>query len=155
VVKDEFWAEEVVQESFIKVFRNLKSFKGRSSFKTWFYRIVINEAFKHVRDEKKQVIYKDEISDMEMDSVEEGLDGLNSEEQMVLVQQALKEIAPKESLALRLFYLEGQNTKTIADETGWSEGNVRIILYRARKNMLVVVKKLLLTEFKIEKYGPR
>jgi RNA polymerase sigma-70 factor (ECF subfamily) len=92
---------------------------------------------------------------MEMDSVEEGLDGLNSEEQMVLVQQALKEIAPKESLALRLFYLEGQNTKTIADETGWSEGNVRIILYRARKNMLVVVKKLLLTEFKIEKYGPR
>ena len=143
VVKDEFWAEEVVQESFIKVFRNLKSFKGRSSFKTWFYRIVINEAFQHVRDEKKQVIYKDEISDMEMDSVEEGLEALNSEEQVVLVQQALKEIAPKESLVLRLFYLEGQHTKTIADETGWSEGNVRIILFRARKNMLAVVKKLL------------
>ena len=37
VVKNEFDAEEVVQESFIKVFQHLKSFRGKSDFKTWFF----------------------------------------------------------------------------------------------------------------------
>ena len=148
VVKDEFWAEEVVQESFIKVFKKLKSFKGRSSFKTWFYRIVINEAFQRVREEKKQHLYTNELRDVEFDSVEDSLNGMTPEEQTLLVQEALKLISPKESLVLRLFYLEDQSTKTISDETGWTEANVRVILHRGRKNMLATVEQLMLKEFK-------
>jgi len=148
VVKDEFWAEEVVQESFIKVFQKLKTFKGHSSFKTWFYRIVINEAFQRLREEKKQHVYQEEFREVELDTVEDSLNGLTPEEQAVLVQEALKRIPPKESLVLRLFYLENQSTKTIADETGWTDANVRVILHRGRKNILLVVNQLMLTELK-------
>ncbi|MGQ7870692.1 RNA polymerase sigma factor [Sunxiuqinia sp. sy24] len=148
VVKDEFWAEEVVQESFIKVFQKLKSFKGRSSFKTWFYRIVINEAFQRLREEKKQHLYQNELQETELSSVENNLNGMTPEEQTILVQEALKQIQPKESLVLRLFYLEDQSAKTIADETGWTEANVRVILHRGRKNMLSVVNRLLCNELK-------
>lgn len=148
VVKDEFWAEEVVQESFIKVFQKLKSFKGHSSFKTWFYRIVINEAFQRLREEKKQHLYQDELTETGLDSIEDTLNGMTSEEQTILVQEALKQIRPKESLVLRLFYLEDQSAKTIADETGWAEANVRVILHRGRKNMLSVVNRLLCNELK-------
>ena len=152
VVKDEFWAEEVVQEAFIKVFKNLKSFKGRSSFKTWFYRIVINEAFKRVREEKKPLVFKEELRDVDLSDVENNLLGLNADEQTVLVHEALKVLSAKESLVLRLFYLEGHDTKTISEQTAWSEANVRVILHRARKNMLIVVKKLMHNEFKVESY---
>lgn len=148
VVKDEFWAEEVVQESFIKVFQKLKTFKGHSSFKTWFYRIVINEAFQRIREEKKQHIYQNELQETELDSVEGSLKGLTPEEQTLVVQEALKLIPPKESLVLRLFYLEDQPSKTIADETGWTEANVRVILHRGRKNMLAAVNQLMLKELK-------
>ncbi|HKJ42318.1 MAG TPA: RNA polymerase sigma factor [Sunxiuqinia sp.] len=148
VVKDEFWAEEVVQESFIKVFRNLKLFKGRSSFKTWFYRIVVNEAFQQLRQKKKHLVYKDEFTDTDLD--DENMDEMATEEKRFLVEEALKLISPKESLALRLFYLEDQDSKTISEITGWSEANVRVILHRARKNMLKVVRKLMLKAPKIE-----
>ena len=148
VVKDEFWAEEVVQESFIKVYRNLKSFKGHSSFKTWLYRIVVNESFQRLRQEKKAIVYKDKFPDHELE--EENLEELSPEGKQVLVEEALKILSPNESLALRLFYLEEQDSKTISAITGWSDANVRVILHRARKNMLAVVQKLMSNKPKID-----
>ncbi|MGQ8336775.1 RNA polymerase sigma factor [Sunxiuqinia sp. A32] len=153
VVKDEFWAEEVVQESFIKVFNSLKSFKGKSSFKTWLYRIVINEAFQRLRDEKKEHVYSDKIREYDLDDVDDGFKGLNLEEQEVVVQKALKLISAKESLVLRLFYFDGHDNKTISDETGWSEANVRVILYRARKSLLAVIQEMINKNIKVESYG--
>ncbi len=56
VVKNEFTAAEVVQESFVKAYENLKSFKGESKFSTWLYRIVINESFKIIWKEKRNIL---------------------------------------------------------------------------------------------------
>lgn len=147
IEKDEFWAEEVVLEAFIKAFRKLNTFRGHSSFKTWFCRIVINEAFQRIREEKKHHTYTPNYQECSVDTVEDTLKGLSSEEQIFLVQKALTRISSKESLVLRLFYLEEQDTKTISNETGWSEANVRVILHRGRKNMLAIVEQLMLTEF--------
>lgn len=45
IVKDEQYAEEVTQDAFMKAFTGLKSFNRTAQFKTWFYRIVVNESF--------------------------------------------------------------------------------------------------------------
>lgn len=45
ILKNEFEAKEIVQTAFIKAYTKLDTFKGTSSFATWFYRIIINEAF--------------------------------------------------------------------------------------------------------------
>ncbi len=54
ICRDEFYAEEAVQESFIKMFRKLNKLRDHSSFKAWAYRIVINSSYtvikKHNRD---------------------------------------------------------------------------------------------------------
>lgn len=63
VVKDEFTAADVVQESFVRAFENIKSFRGDSKFSTWFIRIVINESFKVVQ--KKKVVFTDKFYDLE------------------------------------------------------------------------------------------
>jgi RNA polymerase sigma-70 factor (ECF subfamily) len=150
VVKNEFDAEEVVQESFIKAFKNLKSFKGKSEFKTWFYRIVINEAFKRVQKTKKEIILPTGENLPEADDFTNTFRGMNDEEQQVLVAESLKRIPPKESLSLQLFYLEGNNIDEIANITGWSEANVKVILHRARKHLLLVVNMLIEKEHLIE-----
>ena len=150
VVKNEFDAEEVVQEAFIKTFKSLKSFRGKSEFKTWFYRIVINEAFKRIQRTKSEIILPTGQNLPEVEDFTDTFRGMNAEEQRVLVVESLKQIPPKESLSLQLFYLEGNSIDEITNITGWSEANVKVILHRARKHLLLVVNAMIEEEFKIE-----
>ena len=55
IVKDDYKAQEVVQDSFIRAFQHLKSFNQKSSFKTWLYRIVVNESFRHLKKMKRKL----------------------------------------------------------------------------------------------------
>lgn len=150
VVKNEFDAEEVVQEAFIKAFKNLKTFKGKSEFKTWLYRIVINEAFKRLQKEKNDILLRVGQELPEVEDISETFRGMTDDEQKLLVSESLKKIPSKESLSLRLFYLEGNSIGEITDLTGWSEANVKVILHRARKHLLEVVNTMMEREFKIK-----
>ncbi len=151
VVKNEFDAEEVVQEAFIKAFRNLKSFRGKSEFKTWFYRIVINEALKRLRNEKNNILYPIDQNVPDVEDITETFRGLTEEEQKFLVTESLEKIPAKESLSLQLFYLEGHSIKEITNLTGWSEANTKVLLHRARKHLLEVVNTLMDVEIKSNK----
>lgn len=140
VVKDEFTAADVVQEAFVKAFENLKSFKGKSKFSSWFIRIVINESYKIVQ--RNKVKYSDESFELEAISK----DALQEADQKFYVNEVLKIMAPNESLVLRLFYLNENSVKEICEMTGWEESKVKVTLYRARKSMEQKMKKLLNTE---------
>jgi RNA polymerase sigma factor (sigma-70 family) len=142
VVKDAFTAQEVVQDAFIKAFRNLPSFSNRSSFRTWFYRIVVNEALMRLKKEKRELInYTDNIADEAVD--ETTLAALKEEEQVHLINEALQKLPSKESLVLRLFYLQEESIKEVCEVTGWSESNTKVLLHRARKNMLMIMNQLM------------
>lgn len=143
VVKNEFDAEEVVQEAFVKAFKNLKSFRGKSEFKTWFYRIVINESFRRLEKAKNDILLLSGQDLLETEDFADTFRGMNTNEQKVLVTESLKKIPAKESLALQLFYLEGNRIDEITTITGWSEANVKVILHRARKHLLVVVNTMI------------
>lgn len=140
VVKNEYDAEEVVQEAFIKAYKNLASLKEKSNFKTWFYRILINEAFKRFQKIKRETLLpiKENLADME--DAADTFRGMNNEEQIQLVNESLNKIPPKECLVLQLFYFEGNSIEEIKNCTGWSEANTKVILHRARKHLLEVVK---------------
>ena len=142
ILKDEFLAEEAVQDAFIKAFNALDSFAQRSSFKTWFYRIVLNESFLRAKKQKREFLefrpeYDGELPD------ESALRKINQDEQAWLVSEALKRLPDREAVTLRLFYLEEENIKGISEITGWTEANIKVILHRARKSMLGACNKLL------------
>ena len=142
VVKDAFIAQEVVQDAFVKAYKNLSSFGNRSSFRTWFYRIVVNEALMRLKKEKQElVIYTDVLSDEVADEIT--LSGLKEEEQIHLINKALERLPPKESLALRLFYLQEESIKEVCEVTGWTESNTKVLLHRARKNMFKIMNQLM------------
>lgn len=140
VVKDEFTAADVVQEAFVKAFENLKSFKGKSKFSSWFIRIVINESYKIVQ--RNKVKYSDKLFDLE----EVSKDAFKEADQKFYVNEVLKIMAPNESLVLRLFYLNENSVKEICEMTGWEESKVKVTLHRARKSMEQKLKKLLNSE---------
>lgn len=71
---------------------------------------------------------------------------LKEEEQKYYIDLALKRIPSKEGLSLHLFYLEEYSIGEISDITGWSASNVKVILFRARKNIYRELSKLLKIE---------
>lgn len=142
IVKDEFRAQEISQDAFVKAFKNLSSFSGKSSFSTWLYRIVVNEALMSIRKEKREpFIYTNQLEEC-MEN-ENKLTSFNEEEQTQLITEALLKLPSKESLALRLFYLQEESIKEVREITGWSEANIKVILHRARKNMSIILRKLM------------
>ncbi len=67
---------------------------------------------------------------------------LDKDEQIHNINEALKMLSDRESVVLRLFYLEEESIKDVCEITGWSESNTKVILHRARKSMLSALNKL-------------
>ena len=142
VVKDEFTTTDVVQEAYIKAFENLKSFKGNSKFSTWFFIIVINEAFKFLK--KNQI----KFPEYNLEVTDSAKDELENADRAFYVNEILQQKSPSESLSLRLFYLSENSLKEICEITGWSESKTKVTLHRARKTMEEKLKRLLNHEAK-------
>ncbi len=141
VVKDEFIAQEVLQTSFIKAFSNLATFKGKSKFSTWLYRIVVNEALKVLKRRGKNFIVYGELSIGIGSEIEDFKLKIGEDDQRYYINEALKRLSPKESLSLRLFYLQENSIEEIAEITGWTRTNIKVILHRARNNMRIMLNK--------------
>jgi RNA polymerase sigma factor (sigma-70 family) len=145
VVKDEFTAQDVLQTSFVIAYSKLSSFKGKSKFSTWLYRIIINEAFKVLKKHKKDfVTYGESTAHIPVDN--EDIESIiDSDNRQYIINEALKMLSPNESLALRLFYLGENSIEEITQITGWTKSNIKVILHRARTNM----RQLLASHFKL------
>ncbi len=136
-------AEEVVQDAFVKVFENLASFKQKSNFSTWLYRIVYNTAISKIRSRKSEAVsidYKSmQIEDE--DSYEPLLYGYTGEEASLLVRKALAMLPEDERTIVTLYYLNESKINEIHKITGLSKSNIKIKLFRARKKIMLFFKK--------------
>jgi len=136
-------APDVVQEVFLKVFRNVHTFRGQSSLKTWIYRIAVNESRNHRRwfgRHRSQEIaleptagethsYLDWLPDPARSPMELAMD----HERETLIEAALAEINPHYRAALVLRELEGLSYDEIAEILETSLGTVKSRILRGRE----------------------
>jgi len=137
IVKDSHWAEDVMQEAFIKAFTKLDMFKGEVTFGAWLKKIVVNHSIDHYKklnrdamDPLENVLYK-----VEDDApTHEAIDFQQVKAQQVLTAiQALKE---NYRLALTLLYIEGYDQEEIAEIMAITAGNCRTTISRAKESLL-------------------
>lgn len=128
--------EDAVQETFIRAYRGLASFRGDSSFYSWLYRIATNAAFSFLKKTAGEV-QADERSD---EGFEPGLTDEQSPERILLarqigdaVERAMARLQPELAEALVLFEVEGKSYKEIAEMLGTPIGTVRTRIFRARE----------------------
>lgn len=146
VVKQEHIAEEIVQDAFMICYQSLSNFQRKSKFSTWLYRIVVNCSFRVLRKQKNNYDSLDEKShDIEFD--ESAFSQLIKKEREQLIQESLLKISANEALALRLFYLEELSMAEMREITGWTETNIKTILFRARKSLYNVLSKLMKEDY--------
>lgn len=133
VVRQAEIAEEIAQDVFIKVHRHIHKFEGKSSFKTWLYRITLNSALSHKRREKKAY-----LTDLESVSNDPSWSTSQNQEQRDLgeiLEKGLNLLLLEDRIALTLFYFEDMKVAEIAEIMNLSINTVKVKLHRARKRL--------------------
>ncbi len=134
-------AEEVTQDVFLKAFRQLGGFAGRSSFQTWLYRIACNTAVSHARRAQPRSLEIDErrlavLPDKETDRLEEWT---AHQERLDALTQAIGRLDPEERALVTLFYYEERSVAECAAISALTESNVKVRLHRIRIKLYLLV----------------
>lgn len=122
-------AQDLLQEGFIKVYRNLHRFRAEGSFEGWIRRVFVNSSIEHYRKKSLQL---SKVSDKEENTIEDddisALDTLAEKDIINLIQ----ELSPGYKTVFNLYVVEGYSHKEIGELLGISEGTSKSQLARAR-----------------------
>jgi RNA polymerase sigma-70 factor, ECF subfamily len=145
--------EEAAQEVFLKAFTELGSFEGRGSFEGWLTRIATNTCLNIIRSARRRPeLTASDLSEDEGAWIENNLAGAATERQQEverqvvaadLAERVLETMSPDDRLVLMMIDGEEASVKEVAEATGWSESNVKVKAFRARRRMREAVEKLL------------
>jgi RNA polymerase sigma-70 factor (ECF subfamily) len=139
-------AHDVYQEAFLRVYRNLNSFRFDCSFHTWLYRIVTNLCLdqmrkRKVRKEEPTVVKTAEGARDRLETFsEERADGdpqrkLLSGELRLRIKEVLAELTPRERMVFELRHYQGLRLRKIGEMLGTSEEAAKNCLFRATQKM--------------------
>ena len=143
-------ARDIYQEAFLRVYKNLHSFRFDCSFHTWLYRIVTNLCLDSLR---KRKVRKEESSVMDTEEgprdrlqmvQEESADGdpqrrLLSAQLKDRIERALRGFTPRERMVFELRHYQGMRLKAIGDVLGTTEEAAKNCLFRATQKMRVAL----------------
>ncbi len=128
-------AEDVAQDAFVQAFVKLDTFRGKSAFYTWLYRIAFNTAISHRRRKKVEVSVdqsREQSGEEPIDSGDGPGDRLEREEKVGMVRRALDALSEEHRAILVLREMDGCCYETISDILDLPIGTVRSRLHRAR-----------------------
>lgn len=123
-------AEDVLQDGFIKVFKNLANYKNEGSFEGWIRKIMIRTALSHLRDNKKHN-HRLDLEEFFEEKENNILNKLSEKEILVSVTK----LPPGFKKIFMLYVIEGYNHREIAEILGCSEGTCKSQFYRSRNRL--------------------
>lgn len=130
---DEYLSDDLAQETFVKAYIEIRSFRGMSRFGTWLFRIGYNEFYSYKRSQHA-------TSDLES-APEQSSTPIDSSEISMDVKTAMAQLSEIERTVVTLFYIDDMPLKQVAKVTGLKEGTLRSHLHRAREKMARTLEK--------------
>ncbi len=131
-------AEDAVQDTFIKVYKNLKTYQPEKKFSTWVFAIAINTAYDSLR-KRKYVIETDLTKALDLkDETKLGEDPYYTAEREVnaqIVQKHLNQLKPVQKNLVLLYYYKDFSLQEIADLLKMPLGTIKTNLFRAREEL--------------------
>ena len=131
-------AAVILNDSFIKVFDNIKSYNPDRPFKPWFRRIIINTAINHYHKNKKErILTPFEIHENNLGRNETITSSISYEDIIEMVQK----LTPAYRTVFNLHVIEGYTHQEIAQMLHIAEGTSKSNLAKAKKNLRVILEK--------------
>lgn len=136
--------EDLTQDIFIRIWKGLKTYRADAPFEHWLMTVTVRTCYDFLRKHRKR--REREVLVDEMPSVSMAGDGMFSggapeerqsrqREAWEVVRMLMEKLNVKERLVITLMELEEKSVKETAQLTGWSESNVKVRAFRARKKM--------------------
>ncbi len=142
MLKNEMDAEEALQDSFMKVYNSLHTFRYESQFSTWFYKIVYNTAISKLSSKKRKI-------EQEMTSIDEYFDLEYYDNEIYSITEnprdyilkMLDKLPVRSALVIILFYVDGLSINEISKILDISIVNTKVLLHRPRNALRDLVLK--------------
>ncbi|MGR3809464.1 RNA polymerase sigma factor [Jiulongibacter sp. NS-SX5] len=143
IVIDHDDTDDVLQEAFVKIWKNLEKFRGDSNLYTWLYRIATNEALSFLRRRKKsRNISFDENPEL-LQMLEKGggkAQHISGDDISVALQKAVLQLPEKQRVVFNLKYFEHLTYDEISEITETSVGGLKANYHAARKKIEEIIK---------------
>jgi RNA polymerase sigma-70 factor (ECF subfamily) len=123
--------DDILQNVFISVWRNIEKFREESSLKTWLYRIATNESLTFLANQKKRGFQDLEQMENSLGHSTNGNGTLGSEEILQKLQMAINELPEKQKLVFNMRYYDELSFRDISEILGTSEGGLKANYHHA------------------------
>ena len=139
-------AEEVYQDVFVKVFRNIRSYdSSQASLATWISRIAYHESLNFVRRKQTPIVYIDD-RDTDLESIEDKtftqVFQKQDEQTILMIEEALEYLPSDELALITMFYFDDMSIKDIAYTTDSTPSTVASRLSRTRRKLYRIIQSL-------------
>jgi len=130
-------AEEIAQDTFLKVYRSLSGFKGDSKFSTWIYKIAYNRSLDYIKKLKRipETGLIEEYAEHNRENTAHSMHQLELDDRKNIIKRAMKELPSDYAVILTLHYFEELSLKEISKVMEASPDTLKVKLYRARKRL--------------------
>lgn len=133
-------ADDVLQNTFMKAWKNLSSFQGKSKFSTWLYRIAINESLDFIRKQKNKTAISSDNFENGIDNVLIADDYFDGDEGQALLQEAIATLPDVQRMVFLMRYYDEMKYPEIHEVLGTSEGALKASYHIAVKKITEYIK---------------
>jgi RNA polymerase sigma-70 factor (ECF subfamily) len=136
-------ANELVQQGFIKLFKNLGRYEFKGSFDGWIRRIFVNTAIDYIRKNKKKPLLLGEDAHLDAFNRNKETDAIEAVEELdpKLVMNAIAKLSPAYKSVFNLYVIEDYSHKEIAEMLGVSVGTSKSNLAKSKQNLRKYLKE--------------
>lgn len=138
-------AEDIAQDVFIEVYRNIQKFRADSKLSTWLYRIAVNRSLNHIRDSKKNKwfhSFEEEVAaksktlmQLESSKADQPEWELENKQRAIILHEAINSLPKNQKVAFTLSKYEELSYREIAEVMELSVSSVESLLFRAKKSL--------------------
>ena len=135
-------AEDILQESFIKLWKNLRRYRREVKLTTWFYTIVTNQSLDYLKSRQGKLRLKMKATDDHLPGMHAADEDHDRQELMNAIRDATETLTPKQRAVFILRDLEGLPVEEVEVILAMTPGNIKSNLFHARRCVGETLKKI-------------
>lgn len=133
-------SEDIVQETFVKVWTHIRELKNDSGFRAWMMQILVRTAYRIGKKSRREIPDYETVERMDKPENNSSLDKMIQLEEAEMISAAVRALPVKLRTVVVLYYYDSFSVKEIAELLGLMEGTVKSRLHSARRRMKTMLK---------------
>ena len=136
-------AQEITQDTFVKAYSSLSSFRGDSKFSSWLYTIAYRKTLDRIKKNKRYAEFDalEQVLSADEDTETHGLKRLVAQERSATIKAAIAQLEPVTAALISFYYYEELSVKEIEQITDLTPDNIKVKLYRGRKKLFQLLQQ--------------